>query len=708
MRLAIPAFAVLALALAACHSDDARSCKTALDCQGVEQCVASVCKVLDGGVGGVQKLGDTCFADSDCAAGLGCLVGNTGFPNGTCSQACIATSCPAGAVCTDVRDTSAGVIACMAGCSKDADCRSGYACCTAYQGGGACLPAAFCPSQTLGTSADLGAACTSGSCAGGESCGGGTTFPSSACTRGCVVGNTSTCPANGRCADTETGAWCLPACTQSTDCRTGYSCVPNGTAGDKVCRAIAGECTAGQFFDGGTPRACALGDMPPLLVGNDGGAVGPASAPTSCQKPVRCAGLPASQMQVLGQHTVGEVLQFNVPVGTAGLTILSQAVSAGDTVTYKGSVLDNTVVPDLVKTPAGNVIWDENAGIPDGDVLPNLDSFYAGGSATTGAFTVPNTTKLVNQSLSSGLPAGKWSFKVNDYSLECVGDSNCTQGATNADRYDIQVLTKPGPLPAKGVVDIAFYIAASNGLTAQSAATSAKVQRMVQTLSTIYARAGICVGTVTFYNLQPWAQAKYATGIDADKNGPCDDLDQMFTLSQPGNTLNFFLVQSLTSSGNNGGQVVGIDGTIPGPSGVSGTVHSGAAVSIADLTFGSCGGSIDVGSCGADSVGYITAHEGGHWMGLFHTTEATGDSYDTVSDTPVCQCNTACVGATKAAKCGTAGGSTPTFVEASDCRKTTSTCQGADDVMFWQLDGSSVGTFSAQQAQIMRSNPVVR
>jgi hypothetical protein len=456
------------------------------------------------------------------------------------------------------------------------------------------------------------------------------------------------------------------------------------------------------------PRACSAGDTPPLLVGNAGAAVGPPSPPTSCQKPLRCSALPAAQMQAFGIHAVGDTVTFDVPAGTAGLSIVSQAFNAGDTVTYKGQVIDNTVVPDKVKTPDGTIIWDESVAPPSGDGAPALPGFYAGGSPTTGSFTVPNTTNFLQQTAAGGLPSGQWSFRVNDYAFECVGDPNCV-GGTSSGRYDIQVLTRPGPLPSNGVIDIAFYVVGggSTALTASSAVTDAKIARMVKSLSAIYGRAGLCIGTVTFYDVPSWAKNKYASGVNADRLGPCDDLDQMFTLSQPGNTLNFFLVDTIGASDTTGGFPVGVDGTIPGPSTVGGTVHSGAAVSIADLYAGACSSAFNV-ACGADQVAYIAAHEAGHWLGLVHTSEATGDLFDTLTDTPICQCKADCVGAAKAAKCGAAGGANPTYVAASDCRKTIATCQGGDNLMFWQVDRASVGTVSGQQGQVMRANPLIR
>src|SRR5207244_1063073 len=92
---------------------------------------------------------------------------------------------------------------------------------------------------------------------------------------------------------------------------------PGGTSA-KVCQAIPPQCTPGSAFGGGTVRSnCTAGDTPPMVLGNSGNPVGPATAPGSCQKPVQCAALPAAQMLTLGTRTAGDTVTFNVPASTA-------------------------------------------------------------------------------------------------------------------------------------------------------------------------------------------------------------------------------------------------------------------------------------------------------------------------------------------------------------------------------------------------------
>jgi hypothetical protein len=451
----------------------------------------------------------------------------------------------------------------------------------------------------------------------------------------------------------------------------------------------------------------------------NGGTVGPATAPASCQKPVQASSLAGLQKQTFGTHPVNDVIAFTVPPGTGSVTLVQQAVSAADSITYRGHTLANASVPTQVTAPAGQLLYDDLARPPSDATTAKV--WYPFTEPVVGTMTLPNTSAMLDGLTAGTLPSGQWTFQVNDYANECVGDPACTGGDSKG-TYDISVLLRPGPVPSTGTVDLAFYVVSST-LTAASAISDAKMTRVLDTLATLYAGAGLCLGKTTFYDVPAWARARYATGLSADRTGPCDDLGQMFTLSRPGeNTLNLFLVDDIGQPANGvGGTVVGIEGTIPGPSSIGGTVRSGAVVNLSDLAAGLCGASPDFFRCGADSIAYVLAHEGGHWLGLFHPTDSTGGVWDPLVDTPRCECSTTCVGSAAAARCcnpttGTYpdGGSCDaqlTFLDGSACNGTGNdrpTCQGADLLMFWLLDGSSQGRVTAQQGAVIRSNPVVQ
>jgi len=417
-----------------------------------------------------------------------------------------------------------------------------------------------------------------------------------------------------------------------------------------------------------------------------------------------------------GPHQVGDRLSFAVPANTGSFTIVHQAKVAGLSVVFRGQTIDNSAVPGIVSQPDGTVVYNDFTfnppQSPDGGFEPaGYFAYYGGGTPSTAAFTIPSTST----SLDAGIAAGNWQFTVNDYALECMDPAaGCTDGGVNTNIYDMSVLLRAKP--AGTLLDVAFYIVANvntrSGVpfTATSATNDVDAQRMVKTFKALYAAAGITVRNVTFYDVPPGAQVRFGTNISADATGPCDELDQMFTLSaaHPGNTMNLFLVQSIRSTSSSGGSVVGIDGTIPGPSSLSGTVHSGAAVSLADLFTGTCVGTqTDLVHCGPDNVAYIAAHETGHFLGLFHLTEKTGDYFDPLNDTPKCPCTT-CASASDKPNCGSKPGPTEPTLFAAYCAVSPS-CSGGDNLMFWQLDRPvSTGWLSPQQAAVMRLNPLVQ
>lgn len=565
------------------------------------------------------------------------------------------------------------VLLLASGCSSSNSCRSARDCAAADR----CVnQVCRASSETAGTVGD--------SCAGDTQCGAGLTcassgFPNGYCTTTCA---TATCSA-GACTQVSGSPICAATCRSDTDCRTGYGC----------CAALGNVCLPGN--------AC---------------------IPATCERPVAASSLPAPQVLLHeAHHTVGDMVSFNVAPGTASITIVEQAETANLEVVFKGQVVGNSAVPGVILQPSGAKAYDDNApafnipASPDGGTDPSgLYGFFGGDSPTTGAFTLPNTTT----SLNAGVAAGTWKFQVNDYAYECSQpNSGCSDGGVPNNVYDVTVLAKPAPAPsATPTVNVNFYIVADMvtgagvPFNAANAASDPSVQRMLSTLTGIYKNAGITL-VAKFLDVSPEARARFGTHINADLTGPCDELDQMFLLAKanPGNTLDLFLVQSITSKNSGGGSVVGIDGTIPGPASFTGTVHSGAAVSAADLFSPSvCSTSVNLG-CGADVVAFIAAHEAGHYLGLFHTTEQDGRFFDPLTDTAKCPC-TQCAASVDLSKCATGGtAASPVFLKANQCVQPANGCGGGDNLMFWQLqNGASQGNLTSQQSAIMRLSPVVQ
>jgi HEAT repeats len=187
----------------------------------------------------------------------------------------------------------------------------------------------------------------------------------------------------------------------------------------------------------------------------------------------------------------------------------------------------------------------------------------------------------------------------------------------------------------------------------------------------IYANAGITVGTPTFRNL-PAAPARRFSVVDADEFG--DLFSSVDTSETPG--LNFFLVESL-EIGASGGVAVGLANGIPGPPALPGMPGGGVAVSLITL---------DV---APKLVGQVMAHEGGHYLGLMHTSERDGTLFDLLADTPECDADKFDLDRNRS-------------VEVEECGLE----GGANNLMFWSADATPEKVTPNQSSVLLR-NPMV-
>jgi hypothetical protein len=508
-------------------------------------------------------------------------------------------------------------------------------------------------------------------------------------------------------------------------CKTAIDC-----GGALLC--IAGKCATAAPVS----AACSPPSHPTAVLGD------PMTAPdpgTACQTPIRAPVYPGAQS--LGELPVGAQAQFQVPPGTWSVTVVSQEVagSAPDFVYLEtgqtcGATADcgaglqcvsgqcafgipNSVVPTGVTAPDARVFYDDFAQAPqDANGYPDytgLLGYYGGFTPVSGALTLPNTSPGLDAARSAGgLPPGVWKLTVNDYAYECAAMSGCTGGSSSS-RYDVQVLTRAGPITSTGTLDVDVYVASSSA-TAAGLAHDPQLARLFQSVAAVLGHAGLCLGSVVLHDLPAWAQSRYAN-VNIDSTGPCDPLSQLFTLAEaPRPSIHLFLVDELTVTANDPNDpfaIVGIDGSIPGPSGVPGTVNGGAVVTLADLGMGSCGGIVDIAHCGTDRMAFIVAHEASHWLGLYHTTERSGTMFDPLSDSPTCACAT-CAPVADRATCEdklTDPSQTPFDMTGADCSGAGTTCAGASNLMFWLLDDArSNGSVTPQQSEVMRLNPAGR
>jgi len=88
-----------------------------------------------------------------------------------------------------------------------------------------------------------------------------------------------------------------------------------------------------------------------------------------------------------------------------------------------------------------------------------------------------------------------------------------------------------------------------------------------------------------------------------------------------------------------------------------------------------------------DLLAETAVHEVGHWLGLYHTTESNGRTFDVLSDTPEC----------------------PISRDLNnDGRVSAGECVGLGDtnIMFWAGGSVRQTTFSAEQKRVLQHAPI--
>ncbi|MCA9513836.1 MAG: hypothetical protein KC635_02735 [Myxococcales bacterium] len=175
-----------------------------------------------------------------------------------------------------------------------------------------------------------------------------------------------------------------------------------------------------------------------------------------------------------------------------------------------------------------------------------------------------------------------------------------------------------GVVPDTGVLDLNLHFTGARGWTAATAPTDADFQAVLDSLRTIYAQVGLTIGEITYRDIDARFQ------VIESVTGPNSDLMELYSQSE-GNALNALDLYFVDELSSQFGIILGVAGGIPGPPLVQGSQRSGVAIVVKQIQGVPAG------------VDTTMAHEMGHFLGLFHTSEQAffpPQIHDPLPDTP--------------------------------------------------------------------------
>jgi hypothetical protein len=264
---------------------------------------------------------------------------------------------------------------------------------------------------------------------------------------------------------------------------------------------------------------------------------------------------------------------------------------------------------------------------------------------------------------------GKDDGYVATLESEARGDLSVTRIATSARRQRLDLNL--------------FYVGASD-LEPEGVRGPPLVADALEVIDTIFEPADIFIGEVRQIDvggMLPERGLAFAPEGDERQGfatllvrfGVYAELPYLFGLSAgaSNSAINVFFVGDIMPRA--GSEPLAEAGGIPGPMGMHGTGGSGIVVA-ADM----------MGS--SEDLGRTLAHELGHYLGLFHTSEANGCVRDVLGDTP---------------ECGQEQDIDGDGLETSECVE-----RGSDNLMFFARTSGTVLT--PQQIEVLRSAPILQ
>ena len=323
------------------------------------------------------------------------------------------------------------------------------------------------------------------------------------------------------------------------------------------------------------------------------------------------------------------------------------------------------VIPDNGISFLLSIFLDNNNSVafksltdPDGtDILsssstPNL-YFDASGSSGSNVIKYGYANVLVPQSPSFSAKAGTWTFT-----------------AYNNDHVKLAMRT--GTTPSKTTIAVQPFITGTSW-------SAGDISDALSIMSGIYLKNGI---TLTLKSTITITETKYSVVSPTFTNTTTSALIKQGS----SDAVNIFFIEDYSGSGS------GMLGNAAGMPGSMREVNSWNGV-MASLT----AHAKETGELDAQLLGETAAHEMGHQLGLFHTTEKEGTVFDILSDTPECL---------SSSHDNDSNGT----ITAEECDEF-----GGENLMFWttwssasRSAGKKQETLSSHQQHVLKYSPIAK
>ena len=340
--------------------------------------------------------------------------------------------------------------------------------------------------------------------------------------------------------------------------------------------------------------------------------------------------------------TVSEITQTAGSDGLSGSFIIPQ-----NGISFLLSIFldnNNSVVFKSLTDPDGTDVLSSSS-------TPNL-YLDASGSSGSNVIKYGYANVLVPQSPSFSAKAGKWTFT-----------------AYNNDRVKLALRT--GTTPSDATIAVQPFITGTTW-------SEGDISDALSVMSGLYLKNGV---TLTIKSTITITETEYNSVSPTFTNTTTSALVKQGS----SDAVNIFFIEDYSGSGS------GMLGNAAGMPGSVGDVNSWNGV-MASLTAHSIGTALD-----AQLLGETAAHEMGHQLGLFHTTEKEGTVFDILSDTPECSSNS---------QDNDSNGT----VNAEECDGF-----GGGNLMFWtswssasRSAGKKQETLSSHQQHVLKYSPIAK